>query len=218
MSSPRAPHDSTSRAVLPTIQAYERSARDFLARWGRGRYRRPLFLTQWLTRLSPRARLLDLGCGGGQDAKYLSERGYRVVGLDRTVALLSFARTRAPRLPLILADICRLPLRRDSLDGIWAAASLIHLPKSELRGTLAELLCMIRSSGTLAATFTHGRKSRISKRGWIPGRYFARYRKEELRRIFHHAGWRVVGLTVVTDQERKGRWINVIAVKSSSLP
>jgi SAM-dependent methyltransferase len=207
----RSAHDSTSRFILPTIAIYGQSAEKFLSRWGRRRYKRPPLLSQWLALLPARARLLDLGCGGGQDAKHLRESGYRVIGLDRTAALLSFARERSPGLPLVLADMRRLPLRAENMDGIWAAASLIHLPKTMLRTVLGDLRRLVRSQGILAATFTHGTKSRMVKRGWIPGRYFARWRKEELRRVFYRAGWEVLELAVVTGQERKGRWINVIA-------
>lgn len=211
----RRSHDTTSKAVLQTVAAYERSAREFLDRWGRCRYRRPPLLRQWLSRLPKQARLLDLGCGGGQDANDLWQQGYDVIGLDRTSALLSFARRRSRTLPLIRADLRQLPLHRRSVDGIWAAASLIHLPKAIVRVILTELLDLTQPGGVLAATFTHGTKSRILSRGWIPGRYFARWRKGELERALRFAGWHVIEIKVVTGQERRGRWINVMAQRPS---
>jgi SAM-dependent methyltransferase len=132
------------------------------------------------------------------------------VGLDRTGALLGFVRRRAPIVPLILADVRRIPLHRGSVDGIWAAASIIHLPKAAVRVLLVDLLDVIQPGGVLAATVAHGLKSWILRRGWIPGRYFARWTKGELDRTFQAAGWHVIELIVVTGQERKGRWINVI--------
>ena len=169
----RRSHDTTSKAVLQTVAAYERSAREFLDHSRRRRYRRPPLLRQWLSRLPKQVRLLDLACGGGQDAHDLWQQGYDVFGLDRTSAFLSYARRRSRTLPLIRADLRRLPLRCRSVDGIWAAASLIHLPKAIVRVILAELLDFTQPGGVLAATFTHGMKSRILSRGWIPGRYVA---------------------------------------------
>lgn len=200
----RRSHDTTSKAVLQTVAAYERSAHEFLDRWGRRQYRRPPLLRQWLSRLPKRARLLDLGCGGGQDAHYLWRQGYRVIGLDRTPALLSFARRRSRTLPLILADMGRLPLRYRSVDGIWAAASLIHQAKAVGRVVLADLLDLTQPGGILAATFTHGTKSRVLSRGWISGRYVARWRKDELERALCSAGWRVVDIRVVLDRSAGG--------------
>ncbi len=211
----RRSHDTTSKAVLQTVAAYEPSAREFLARWGRRRYRRPPLLRQWLSRLPRRARLLDLGRGGGQDAHYLWQEGYEVIGLDRTPAVLFFARRRSRTLPLVRADMRRLPLCYRSVDGIWGAASLIHLPKAVIRVILAGLLDLTQPGGFLVATVRHGTKSRVLNRGGIPGRYVARWRKSELERAFRSAGRHVLDVKIVTGQERRGRWINVMAQRPS---
>lgn len=204
------PHHTISRVVAQTLETYDRDARQFLTRWGKPRYKRPLLLGEWLTLLPKRAVLLDLGCGGGQDTRYLRAMGHRVVGLDRTMPLLQFAKKRAPYVPLVLADIRVLPVRAGSLDGIWAAASLMHLPKGVAMDVLDKLHRCLRPGGVLAATVTYGTRSRILERGWIPGRYFARWRKVELARVLRRASWDIVALRVVSNQERKGRWINLI--------
>ena len=126
-------HDSTTQLVLQTIDAYERSAKECVARWSKRRHRRPPLLVKWLKCLPVGASLLDLGCGGGWDADDLAQRGYRVVGVDRTSALLVAGRRRYPSLPLIRADLRHLPFQPMSFDGLWAAASLMHLPKPDAR-------------------------------------------------------------------------------------
>lgn len=211
MATRRTTHHTTSRVVAQTLEIYDRDARLFLARWGKPRYKRPALLAEWLKLLPVRAVLLDLGCGGGQDARYLRRAGYRVIGLDRTTALLRFAKAHAPAVPLVLADMRRLPIRTGSLDGIWAAASLVHLPKAAARDVLAKVRRCVKPGGVLAATLTYGVRSRILRKGWIPGRYFARWEKSELARAIHRAGWKIVILRVVSNRERKGRWINLIA-------
>lgn len=204
-------HDNTTHFVLQTIDAYERSAKECVARWNRRRHRRPPLLAEWLRCLPAGARLLDLGCGGGQDAGDLDRRGYRVVGLDRTNALLSACRRRYPSLPLVRADLRDLPFQEMSFDGLWAAASLMHLPKPDARRILADLCKLVRPGGLFAATVTYGVKSRLVTDGWVPGRYFARWKKDELARAVRRAGWRILELQVITNRERKGRWINLIA-------
>ena len=204
-------HDSTTQRVLQTIEVYERSAKECLARWSQRRHRRPPLLVEWLQCLPADARLLDLGCGGGQDAGDLAQRGYRVVGLDRTRALLSAGRRRYRALPLVCADLRDLPFQTMSFDGLWAAASLIHLPKPDARRILTDLCRLVRPGGLFAATVTHGVKSRLVTDGWLPGRYIARWRKEEFARAARRAGWTILELRVATNRERKGRWINVIA-------
>lgn len=209
------PHDNTTQLVLQTIDAYERSAKECLARWSKRRHRRPPLLVEWLRYLPAGASLLDLGCGGGQDSNVLGQRGYRVVGVDRASALLSAGRCRYRSLPLICADLRNLPFQATSFDGLWAAASLMHLPKPVARRILADLCKLVRPGGLLAATVTYGVKSRLVTDGWVPGRYFARWRKDELARAVRRAGWTILELNVVANRERKGRWLNLLAQKQS---
>jgi SAM-dependent methyltransferase len=208
-------HDSTTQLVLQTIDAYERSAGDCVARWNKRRHRRPPLLAEWLHGLSADARLLDLGCGGGQDAGHLGQLGYRVVGLDRTSALLLAGRRRFRSLPLVRADLRYLPFQAMSFDGLWAAASLMHLPKPDARRILIDLSRLVRPGGLFAATVTYGVKSRLVTDGWVPGRYFARWKKEELARAVRRAGWKILELKIITNRERKGRWLNLLAQKQS---
>jgi SAM-dependent methyltransferase len=170
-------------------------------------------LVEWLKCFPAGARLLDLGCGGGQDAGDLHQRGYRIVGVDRTGALLSAGRYRHCLLPLVRADLRQLPFQAMSFDGLWAAASLMHLPKPAARRILTDLCRLVRPGGLFAATVTQGMKSCLVTDGWIPGRYFARWRKEELARAVRRAGWKILELRVVTNRERKGRWLNLLAQK-----
>ena len=206
-------HHSTTQLVLQTIDVYERSAKECLARWSQRRHRRPPLLVEWLQYLPADASLLDLGCGGGHDAGDLAQRGYRVVGVDRTRALLSAGRRRYRSLPLVRADLRDLPFQAMSFDGLWAAASLMHLPKPDARRALTDLCKLIRPGGLFAATVTHGVKSCLMTDGWLPGRYLARWRKEEFARAVRRAGWKILELRVVTNRERKGRWLNLLAKK-----
>ena len=208
-------HDSTTQLVLQTTDAYERSAKECMARWDKRRYRRPPLLVEWLQYLPAGASLLDLGCGGGQDAGDLARRGYRIVGVDRTSALLSAGRRRYPSLPLVRADLRDLPFQAMSFDGLWAAASLMHFPKPDARRILADLYKLVRPGSLFAATVTYGVTSRLVTDGWVPGRYFARWRKDELARAVRRAGWTILELNVVNNRERKGRWVNLLAQKQS---
>jgi hypothetical protein len=102
-----------------------------------------------------------------------------------------------------------------SFDGLWAAASLMHFPKPEARRILADLCRLIRLGGLFAATMIYGTKSRLVTDGWVPGRYFARWKKDELARAVRRAGWTILELNVVNNRERKGRWVNLLAQKQS---
>jgi SAM-dependent methyltransferase len=199
-----------------TIQAYAAHAKTYLRHWGNRRYRQPRLLRECVHQLVPPAGILDLGCGPGQDARHLFHlhRGrarYRVVAVDLSWLLLEYARRRSRRLPLVQADMRRLPFRRAAFDAVWAAASLIHLPKHMVRRTLRSLLEVVRPGGILGATLVHGRRSGYVSTGWIPGRFISRWRKAELARAVSRAGWQIVRLETVMNRERKGRWLNLLA-------
>lgn len=213
----------TADVVARTTAAYERQAGTFIRRWG-GRTRRcPGLLRELLALAGPCAALLDLGCGAGQDTRLLYARRRRpvgqgvdpvvghVIGLDRTWPLLAHARRHDCRVPLVQGDMRRLPFKPAAFDTVWAAASLIHLPKSEAVRLLRALRACVPADGLLAATVAQGRRAGFLRLGWIPGRYFARWHKTELQRAVRRAGWEIVTMATVVNQERKGRWLNLIA-------
>ena len=204
-------HHTTTRIVAPTIKVYEEGAQTFLKRWTARRKRFSALQKEWMAGLPRGAPVLDLGCGGGQDAQVLRREGYRVVGMDLTAAFLRVACEAIPSIALVRADMRELPFQAASFDGVWAAASLIHLPKADATRVLKALRLLAQPGATLAATVTHGTKSGLLANGWMPGRYFARWKKDELALALRRAGWQVLSLRVVSNQERKGRWINVIA-------
>lgn len=194
-----------------TRRAYEDHLEQFLDVWSRRPYRRPPLLRNLLREVPRKARLLDLGCGAGQDSGDLRRAGFRPVGVDLSRPLLQYARRMSPGLALVQADIRRLPYHIESFDGVWAAASLIHLPKSAVRIGLKELAMLVKPGGVLTATFVHGRGSGLRHSGWIPGRFMSRWYKQELACAVVRAGWTILQLTTVSNQERKGRWLNLMA-------
>ena len=98
-----------------------------------------------------------------------------------------------------------------SFGGLWAAASLMHLPKPAARHILTDLSRLVRPGGLFAATVTYGVKSRLVTDGWVPGSYFARWGKDELACAVRRAGWKILEIKIITNRERKGRWLNLLA-------
>ena len=207
MTARRRPADAVAR----TAAAYAAGAEAFIRRWGRRAPACPPLLRDLLALAGPRASLLDLGCGAGQDTRFLMTRRHHAIGIDRAWPLLAHARRRSRRVPLIQGDMRTLPFRPESFDAIWAAASLIHLTKPAARRLLHALRSQVPAGGLLGATVAHGRRAGFLRGGWIPGRYFARWMKAELGRAARRAGWDVLRLETVDHRERKGRWLTLIA-------
>lgn len=194
-----------------TLNAYRRGLDAYLAQWGRRRYRVPPLLREVIRTLPAGASVLDAGCGPGQDTGYLTARGFHAVGFDALPEFLLWARTHDRTMPLVHGAIQSLPFRPRSFSAVWAAASLIHLSKRDVRRALSDLQTIIQPGGRLAATFVHGTTSGVITKGWLPGRYMSRWTKDELATAVRRAGWDIDSLTVVANRERKGRWLNLLA-------
>ncbi|OLC40974.1 MAG: hypothetical protein AUH74_06930 [Nitrospirae bacterium 13_1_40CM_4_62_6] len=199
------------KAAIRTAGAYSAQAKTFVRHWGWRSDRQPRLLRDSLRICRRDAVVLDLGSGAGQDIRSLRRKRYRVVGLDLTWPLLAYARRRSRRARLVQGDMRSLPFRSGVFDGVWAAASLIHLPKPAVRTTLRDLHGLVPPGGVLAATFVQGRNSGFLRTGWIPGRFFSRWRKAELEGAVRQAGWAIISLKTVANRERKGRWLNLLA-------
>ncbi|MEV6521697.1 class I SAM-dependent methyltransferase [Longispora sp. NPDC051575] len=138
---------------------------------------------------------LDLGCGTGRALPMLraavGPRG-TVLGLDVTPAMLDTARERgrAERATLLLGDARRLPLAAGSVDAVFAAGLVNHLP--EPRAGLAELARVTRPGGTLVVFHPSGRAALAARHGRTlrPDEPLAR---PNLEALLEAAGWRLTG-------------------------
>jgi SAM-dependent methyltransferase len=108
------------------IGLYQRHAEAFDRMRSRHLFERPT-LDPFLALLQPGASILDIGCGSGEPiARYLSDSGYRVTGIDSSPALIDLCRSRLPRQEWVIADMRTLDLGRQ-FDGILAWDSFFHL-------------------------------------------------------------------------------------------
>jgi len=111
-------------------QAWAGQAEDW-SRWARAAGHDSYWLfhrDRFLELLPPPGRLtLDLGCGEGRLPRDLGERGYRVVGLDVTPALVDLAREADPGGEYVLGDAAALPFEDASFDLVLAFMSLMDM-------------------------------------------------------------------------------------------
>ncbi|MEU7644857.1 class I SAM-dependent methyltransferase [Streptomyces huasconensis] len=119
-------------------------------------------------RLRPGSRVLDAGCGTGRALPAL--RGAVgtsgvVLGADLTPAMLRAAREagRDRAGQLLLADVARLPLLTESLDAVFGAGLIAHLPHPA--ENLRELRRVVRPGGLLALFHPIGRAALAARQG-----------------------------------------------------
>ncbi|MEV7028883.1 methyltransferase domain-containing protein [Streptomyces sp. NPDC093272] len=118
--------------------------------------------------LRPGDRVLDAGCGTGRALPPLRTAvgpSGQVIGLDLTPAMLQAAvragRHRDGR--LVLADVAALPVRSESLDAVFAAGLIAHLPQPGRN--LRELARVVRPGGGLALFHPIGRAALAARQG-----------------------------------------------------
>jgi SAM-dependent methyltransferase len=132
----------------------------------------------------PPFRILDLGCGPGRDLKTLRDLGHAAVGLEGLPRFAAMAR-EASGCEVLEQDFLRLDLPAAAFDGIFANASLFHVPTQELPRVLLELRAALRPRGVLFCSNPHG----SNEEGWSRGRYGAFLDWETWRRILRAAGY-----------------------------
>ncbi|WP_043268045.1 methyltransferase domain-containing protein [Streptomyces sp. CT34] len=139
-------------------------------------------------------RVLDAGCGTGRALPALREAvGARgtVLGADLTPEMLRAAvrAGRAAHGALLLGDVTRLPLRGATLDAVFAAGLISHLP--DCAGGLSELARVVRPGGRLALFHPVGRAALAARKGrpLTPGDLRA---EPNLRPLLADSGWDLV--------------------------
>jgi cyclopropane fatty-acyl-phospholipid synthase-like methyltransferase len=115
-----------------------------------------------LGRLAPGASVLDLGCGTCEPvARYVAGRGFRVVGVDESAAMLEIARRAVPGAELIRADMCEFESdERFAAVLVWD--SLFHVERGRHHSVFRRLhsllapggLLLLSAGGTADAGFT----------------------------------------------------------------
>ncbi len=99
--------------------------------------------------------IVDLGCGPGRDLCYFKSLGHEAVGLDGSKELVEMAR-RFSGCEVLHQDFLALELPENRFDGVFANASLFHVPSQELPRVLRELHATLKPDGVLFCSNPRG--------------------------------------------------------------
>lgn len=100
-------------------------------------------------------RVLDLGCGPGRDLRTFREAGHEAVGLEGCPAFVEMARAHSG-CEILHQDFLFLDLHEASFDGVFANATLQHVPSAALPRVLGELARALRPGGALFLSVPRG--------------------------------------------------------------
>lgn len=111
-------------------------------------------------------RILDLGCGPGRDLRAFADLGHRPTGLDGCAAFCAMARAHSG-CEVWQQDFLALELPAGRFDGVFANASLFHVPSRRLADVLTTLHTTLADAGVLLASNPHG----DGQEGWSGERW-----------------------------------------------
>ncbi len=134
-----------------TLAFYEREAEAYAARREPGDNRA---LERFIETVGPGGAVLELGCGGGHDARVMIEAGLRVTPTDGSPALAAEASKRLGRRVKVMTFVELRDERR--YHGIWANACLLHAPAGALQDVLGRIWRALKPGGMLFASFKAG--------------------------------------------------------------
>jgi len=137
----------------------------------------------------PGLRILDVGCGPGRDLIALRDAGHTPVGLDGCAAFVKMAREHSG-CEVLEQSFFELSLSPRSFDGVFANASLFHVPRATLPRVLGELFEALRPGGSLFCS--NPRAVAAEREGWQGERYGTYLTQESWSALFETAGFQLL--------------------------
>lgn len=151
--------------------------------------------------------ILDIGFGSGRDSLYFKNK-YEVYSIDPEEAFCEHAKE------LGLENVfCKRvqDMEYDNMfDGIWACASLLHIPTYEMVDVLNRCYNALKDDGVMYCSFKHG-----IEEGYRGGRYFTDLLEERFRQFVSKTKFNILEVYITKDvrPDRDERWLNVILKK-----
>lgn len=167
---------------------------------------------KFTTMIPPASTILDAGCGVGRDLEIFSGAGFNTIGLDLCQNMVELARQHSPNSQIIHGDMRNIPLPSDSVDGVWACASLVHLAFQDTIVAIREIARVVRPGGLIFISVKKGEGSARSD----DGRLFVFFSQYHVKELLTRAG-----LNRYTMQENTNtsgqQWISALIRKPPHL-
>ncbi|MFJ1458102.1 class I SAM-dependent methyltransferase [Nocardia sp. N2S4-5] len=193
---------------------YDAHAARYIARTDSFRYFRGLEqdLARFVELLQSDAVVVDLGSGGGRDARWIARLGYTVVAVDASLALLRQCLVGAAPTRRVLgvnADLSALPFAANSIGGVWACGSLLHLPRASIPAVIDRCREILRPGAPIGLSMKEGRGAERRD----DGRLFTYTSKQEVHDWLASAGFE----SVTVRGPARNEWLLALAISPRSV-
>lgn len=166
---------------------------------------------RFLSYLPANASILDFGCGSGRDTKYFLEKKYQVTAIDGSKRICEEA---SKYTGINVKQMYFEELNdQNRYDGIWACASILHLPKNELYLLFKKMYIALKENGIIYTSFKYG-----DFHGERNGRYFSDFTEDSFKEFLYQIPeFQIMELWITTDvREGRGeqKWLNILIHKA----
>lgn len=148
--------------------SYDRVAQSYAEEYFNELARKPFdreVLDRFVESLRDQGEVCEIGCGPGQIARYLKDRGVNMRGIDLSAEMVRCASRLNPDISFVPGDMLALDLPRDSLAGIVSFYAVIHLKREDVTRALQEMGRAMRPGGRLLVSF-HGGEGELHRDEW----------------------------------------------------
>jgi cyclopropane fatty-acyl-phospholipid synthase-like methyltransferase len=191
-----------------TLNFYATEAKAYAARGQAASHDR---LATFLAALPTGARVLELGCGAGQDSEAMLARGFDVVPTDGSPELANQAEQRLGR-PVAVLFFEDLDASH-AFDGIWANACLLHVQREALPGIIDRIHAALKPGGVFYASFKAGTREGRDRFE----RYYNYPSTDWLREAYGPGRWRKLDISESLGGGFDGEptnWLHALAFKT----
>ena len=149
-------------------------------------------LKELFEKILPKSKILDVGCGTGKPvAKFLSQKGYQVTGIDISKELIKQARKNTPKAEFKIMSMYELKFPARTFDAIISFFAILHLEKSKVPNVFKNFHKILKGEGYLLFSVNKGKEE-----GYFEffGKkvFFSAYTKKEIEEILRKTGFRVI--------------------------
>ena len=149
--------------------------------------------------LPKNAKIIDIGCGPGRDAKIFSNCGLEVLGIDFSIKMIESARQNAPNCSFYVMDIETLDFPSETFDGAWISCALLHIPKKNIPSVLHKIYALLKPKGFLYLSVKQSHIDETieadSRYGGLE-KYWSFYEPDELMNLLISANFKIVDIIV----------------------
>jgi 8-oxo-dGTP diphosphatase len=182
---------------IATLNSYDVSASDYAK--NTENFHPEEDAQKFIYSLPPHAKIIDIGCGPGRDAKVFSDYGLDVVGIDFSPNMIEIAKQSVPNGSFYIMDMEAIAFPSETFDGVWANCALLHVPKKNISLVFQNIHLILKPKGSFYLSVKQSDRGEIfegdSRYGGLE-KYWSFYEPNELVQLLIEANFRIVDVMI----------------------